>query len=83
MAEAQAIGPGMMHDRWSGWIPFGGLLWLILVGAVVGGLVLLLRSRGGSQASTPRRSAVEILDERYARGDIDREEYLRRKDDIS
>jgi uncharacterized membrane protein len=28
-------------------------------------------------------TARDILDERYARGDIDREEYLQRKSDIA
>jgi putative membrane protein len=29
------------------------------------------------------RTARDILDERYARGEIDREEYQRRRDDIA
>jgi len=35
--------------------------------------------RNGSGASS---GALAILDERYARGEIDREEYLRRRKDI-
>ena len=30
-----------------------------------------------------RRGANAVLDERYARGDIDRQEYLQRREDLS
>ena len=33
-------------------------------------------------AAKPTQTARDILDERYARGEIDREEYLKRKQDI-
>ncbi|OIQ90023.1 hypothetical protein GALL_280700 [mine drainage metagenome] len=34
--------------------------------------------------SEPRqRTAVEILDARYARGEIDRDEYVKRRDDLT
>jgi putative membrane protein len=39
---------------------------------------------GGSGNGGGRvRTARDILDERYARGEIDREEYQRRRDDIA
>ena len=37
----------------------------------------------GGDAGSPTLTAHQILDERYARGEIDREEYLRRRKDIS
>ncbi len=55
-----------------------GSMWiwgLILVGAVVLVVVMLARA-GGSQAA--RESPEAILKRRYARGEIDREEYERR-----
>ena len=83
VAQAQAMGPGTMHDGWRWWMPFPGLVWLILVVGAIVGLVLLLRSGSGSRSSAGRRSALDVLDERYARGEIEREEYLRRKDDLT
>ncbi len=76
-----------------GWIGalLMGLFWLaVVVGFVV--LVVYLVRRpgqspqhppyGGGEAGT-RSSALQILEERYARGDIDQEEFLRRKADLS
>jgi putative membrane protein len=73
----------MMHDGWFWWMPFSGLLWWVIAGAVLA--VILLRGRPQDDTRPPprARSAQEILDERYARGEIDREEYLTRKDDLA
>lgn len=66
---------------------FGGgvwmvLFWLIPVLLVVWGLTAF---RGGShgRGDGSAKSARELLDEEYAKGRIDREEYLRRKQDLS
>jgi putative membrane protein len=72
----------MMHDGWHWWMPIPGILWLLLVAVVIVGVVLLVRSRGDAPPSGDGRSAMDVLDERYARGEIDREDYLQRKDDL-
>ena len=59
---------------------FGGL-WMILVWGVIIGLPALIvwfavRRCGGSERQANPR---EILEERYARGEIDEEEFERRK----
>ena len=46
------------------------LVWVVIIGAVV----LLIRAFAGS-ASGGGNSARHLLDERFARGEIDREEY--------
>ena len=45
-------------------------------------LFLLFRHFSGEKEKRRGRTAVEILEERYARGEIDREEYLKRRVDL-
>ena len=57
-----------------------GFMWtffmLVIVTAVVLSLAGLLRARG---SRPPHTSALRILEERYARGEIAREEFLERR----
>jgi putative membrane protein len=57
---------------------------LLLVGVVVLGAVAygLLRGGRAEGASPGRATAREILDERYARGELDGEEYRQRVDGL-
>ena len=56
------------------------LVWLVPIALVVW---LLSRSASGRQGEDkPARTPLEILDERYARGEIGREEYLSRRADL-
>jgi putative membrane protein len=76
-----------MHDGpgWGGWLVMG-LLTLLLVGLVVGLVLLAVRSAGarpgapGQPAGRGPGPAEHLLDERFARGEIDEEEYLRRRE---
>jgi putative membrane protein len=61
--------------------PMWMLLWtLVFIAVVVGGGVLVWRAaqqRGSGTA--PRSRAHDTLDERFARGEIDRDEYEQRR----
>lgn len=59
-----------------------GVVWLLLAVAVIVGLVLLARARGDRVSERTGRRALEILEERYARGEIQREEYLQKRRDL-
>ena len=69
-----------------GWV--GGLFGLLIVIAIVAGVVLLVRyvlerpHHLGALPAPPLSRAVEELDLRYARGEIDRAEYLQRRTDL-
>lgn len=61
----------------------GGVMWIFWL-LVIGGLVWLVASiaRGGGNAAPGEKSALDILKERYARGEIDREEYQQKRKDL-
>jgi len=87
-AQAQPFGPGMMG--WGGGYGFGPvhlIVWVVILIGLVVGIVWLVRSLtgGGPAAQEPaRRSAgLDVLEERYARGEVNRDEYLQKKKDIT
>jgi putative membrane protein len=79
-------GPGMM----GGWGPMAwfGPVGMILVGVLIILLIVLLVRgfRGGKgigwEAGATTESALDILKKRYARGEINQEEYLEKKKDL-
>jgi putative membrane protein len=57
------------------------LFWvLVIVGIVV--LVKWLAGQSSSRRESHGKTALEILQERYARGEIDRDEYEQKKRDL-
>ncbi|MFC6988626.1 SHOCT domain-containing protein [Haloplanus sp. GCM10025708] len=76
---------GMWNDGhmvgWSGWgwgMMLFGFLWMALLVALPVYLVYWLATRSQSDGS-PEDSALAVLQERYARGEIDDEEFDRRR----
>ena len=76
---------GMMGG-WGGGA-FGMIIWPLVLIALVIGVIWYVRSpsyAGAGRLRLPRRaSGLAILEERYARGEIDRDEYLQKKSEIS
>jgi putative membrane protein len=79
------MGYGFGHMMGWGWAMYGGirmiLFWILLIAIV---LFLLRRFPAGWQGphangSSPPSTALEILKERYAKGEISKEEYEARK----
>lgn len=64
-----------------GWWGFGmGLIWLAFFGLIVAGVILAIRRPFDREDRDPRgKSALDLLDERFARSEIDREDYEERK----
>ena len=71
---------------WSGWGIVHAVFWLAILLAMIAIALTLVRRLGSGDANrneAPRPTALDVLNERYARGEIDRQEYLQRKHDIS
>ncbi len=63
----------------------GGWMWLLLLLAavvVIVAVVAIVRAAGGGRRTDADLSPRELLDRRYAQGDLPREEYLQRRDDL-
>ncbi len=75
------MGMGM---GWGGmW--FGGIFWLLILGLIIWIAVTLVnnsRRRDDTHYLPPKTDALEILKQRYARGEISREEFERMKRDL-
>jgi putative membrane protein len=67
------------HDDGPGWwIVFFPLFWLFVIGVVV--FVLRGTGRWGPRGPhVPRESAIEVLDRRFAQGELSLEEYRERR----
>lgn len=66
---------------WAGWLlmTFGMLAFWALVAVAVVALVRGMRDDGGRR-QTPDAGPRQLLDERFARGDIDADEYRERRE---
>jgi putative membrane protein len=74
MPMEMTLGP-MMGWAWL-------FLWLVFLAVLVVGMVFLIRAlgdRGGSGSGGSASSARQILEERFARGEIDRDEFEERR----
>lgn len=73
-------GSGFGHMKWGvGFGAFGGLMMIAFWGAIIALIVFAVRGFSTSPGSAGKSDAGEILRERYARGEIDEEEYEGRK----
>ncbi|OGB16155.1 MAG: hypothetical protein A2W72_18720 [Burkholderiales bacterium RIFCSPLOWO2_12_67_14] len=81
----------MMDRYWDhGWggMGFGGPLMLLFWILLIVGVVLLVRwlvtsgTARPSQPEPPRNAALDLLKERYARGEIERDEFEQKRRDL-
>jgi putative membrane protein len=74
-----------MHDwMMDGWgMGLGFVFWVAFLVLIVAAVLWFVRSQKSTSGGAERRAGgLNVLDERYARGEIDREEYLQKKRDL-
>jgi putative membrane protein len=78
----------MMGDvgSFGSWGPGFGLVFMIVFWALIilgiAAIVKWLMGTAGNRSTSAPRTGRQILEERYARGDIDREEFEQKKNDL-
>ncbi|MDP1619790.1 MAG: SHOCT domain-containing protein [Candidatus Moranbacteria bacterium] len=86
----------MMYGNWGYGSGFGWIFMVIFWGLIIWGIIALIHrfnhdghsgccgGDNGGQKNMPsgKNSALDILDERYAKGEINKEEYEAKKKDL-
>ncbi len=75
LADAERYGHMMGWGYGTGML-FGPVLWILILGLVVAGIIWFVRQPG---VSSTRNDALAMLDMRLAKGEIDADEYTARK----
>ena len=77
------MGPGMMGGF--GWMAIMPVLWIVVLGLIIWAVVAAVRGSSESRSSDSSKadSALEVLKRRYARGEINKEEYEEKKRDLA
>lgn len=73
----------IMHEGAGWWILFGWLWFVIFWGGIIALVIWIIKKltkQGGSERENP---ALDIAKQRYARGEISREEFEQIKRDLS
>lgn len=65
-----------MHDGWGWWMLIGWIWMIVFWGLIIWAVFAIVgRLGGGSGQERNRSNAISILEERFARGEINREEF--------
>jgi putative membrane protein len=74
-------------EGWGWWMVFGGIamliFWGLIIWLVVWGITRLTENKRSSGGTDTGRSPLDIAKERYARGEITKEQFDQMKKDLS
>lgn len=75
----------MMYGYGTGsvWMMLMPLLWIALIAAIVWAVIRLAQRPGGEHHTPHRETPEEILDRRFALGEIDEDTYTRTRDRLA
>jgi putative membrane protein len=75
-----------MHDGWGWWMVFGGiwmlLFWIAIIWLVVWGVRSLMVHKESRTGTPEKRDPLDIAKERYAKGEISKEQFEQIKKDL-
>lgn len=76
---------GRMYDPYGGgmWMYYHFIFWILIIVGVILLVLWLVRQGGKTSGGHAGESSLDILQKRYAKGEIGKEEYERMKKDIS
>ncbi len=82
-SQALAYGPHMWNGGWQGWF-FGPIMMVVFLAVAVIVVVLLVRwlawpSHSNAPHHPSSRTSLDILKERFAKGEIDKQEFEERR----
>lgn len=79
-------GFGMMSGWGGGMFPFSGIFGLLILALVIVAVVwvvrTILRSQNRTSLTRGASAGLDVLDQRYARGEINRDEYQQKRADL-
>lgn len=79
-----ALQPGCDgDDRWDGWWVVGPIFMVLFWGTIVALVVWAIRQFTGGRRDATTRTPLDIAKERYARGEINAEEFEKLRRDLS
>ena len=65
------------------WMAFGGIWMVVFWGGLIALIVWGIKKLSGGGSSTPKNDPLDIAKERYAKGEISKEEFEQIKKDLS
>ena len=77
---SQWMGPGW--GPMGGMMFFGGFFWIVILAFIVLAVSWAVRGQGAGPGQSGTKTALDILQERYAKGEVQRDEFLEKKKDL-
>ncbi|MFC1897679.1 SHOCT domain-containing protein [Chloroflexota bacterium] len=72
-----------MHEGMGWWIIFGGIWMIVIWGGLIALITWGIKKISSRDDSTPKYAPLNVAKERYAKGEIPREEFNQIKKDLS
>ena len=71
------------HEGMGWWMGFGGILFILFWGAVITLIIWGIRRTTGRDNTSEKNNPLDIAKERYAKGEISKEEFDKIRKDLS